>query len=59
MEIMGFAEKREKGNNFEDKPLNHEIKPENDEDTFLLEAEEGDQAGSTPSWIKTINYLAP
>ena len=59
MENMGFAQKRQKGATFEDKPLNHEIKTEKDEDAFLLEAEEGEQAGSTPSWIKTINYMAP
>jgi WD40 repeat protein len=31
----------------------------NERGDFEVDAEEGDQAGSTPSWIKTIDYMKP
>ena len=53
MEALGFAE--------ESSDAEKLIKPENrdEEDQFLMEEEVGEQAGSTPSWIKTIERMAP
>lgn len=46
MESLGFAEERPE--ELPEKPINDE----NDE--FLLDDDAGDQATSTPSWIRTI-----
>jgi hypothetical protein len=51
MEALGFAEECP-----EDPPQ----RPENEEnEDFMLEEDGGAQAGSTPSWVKTADYMAP
>lgn len=57
MGMLGFAKEVDQLREKDAREEKEEQK--NEQGDFAVDAEDGDQAGSTPSWIKTIDYMKP